>query len=190
MGDRIGFALRRFLRDGWILIIVAAMMHAAADAARADPAVFLAAYRCDVVARLTMIHANHTSHRSDNRYLILDLQAGQRGFVQCLFDEGDAQILCEAESGYYPHNPAQPREFRVDPKGVAALARLGFSTDDSEGNYQRVISLSGPYDYATVADVMLTALYEVYGARMDSKLEWQAPLAPGKGLFARCAPVS
>jgi len=38
--------------------------------------------------------------------------------------------------------------------------------------------------------VILTALYEAYGARIDSKLEWEAPLAQGKGLFARCAPVS
>ena len=85
---------------------------------------------------------------------------------------------------------ASPGDFASGRRGVAALARLGFSTDDSEGNYQRLIPLDGSDDFAGVADVILTALYEAYGARMDSKLEWQAPLAPGKGLFARCAPVS
>ena len=167
-----------------------ATMLAVAGAARADPADlagFLAAYRCDLVERLRMIHADRTPK---DRYLILAIKEGPRGYVQCLFVENDTRLLCEAESGFYEPKAGEPRRFRVRPEGVAALARLGFSTDDSKGNYQRLIPLDGSDDFAGVADVILTALYEAYGARMDSELEWQAPLAPGKGLFARCAPVS
>jgi hypothetical protein len=163
---------------------------AAADAARADTAdlaVFLAAYRCDVVERLRMIRADQTPK---HRYLILAIKEGPRGYVQCLFVENDARLLCEAESGFYAQKDGEPRRFRVRSEGIAALAQLGFSTDDSEGNYQRLIPLDGSDDFAEIADVILTALYEAYGARLDSKLEWEAPLAPGKGLFARCAPVS
>jgi hypothetical protein len=189
MRDWIGFALRRFLRGGWRLVLAAAMMFAAsaADAALADLAVFLAAYRCDVVERLSMIRADRTPK---DRYLILAIKEGPRGYVQCLFVENDSRLLCEAESGFYAQAVGQPRAFRVTPEGIAALARLGFSTDDSEGNYQRLIPLNGADAFAEVADVVLTALFEAYGARLDSKLQWEAPLAPGKGLFARCSPVS
>ncbi|WP_158817102.1 hypothetical protein [Methylocapsa sp. S129] len=53
-----------------------------------------------------------------------------------------------------------------------------------------MIDIASPDDFGAVADVILSALYETYGARTDSKIEWQAPLAPGRGIFLVCAPVS
>ncbi len=91
---------------------------------------------------------------------------------------------------FYDQKPDQARRFRVTPEALAALAKLGFSTDDSKGNYQRMIDIASPDDFGAVADVILSALYETYGARTDSKIEWQAPLAPGRGIFLVCAPVS
>jgi len=172
------------------LLGVALATMLAASAARADSADlanFLATYRCDVVERLGMIHPGRAPK---DRYLILAIKEGPRGSVQCLFVENDARLLCEAESGFYAQKAGEPRQFRVSPEGIAVLARLGFSTDDSEGNYQRLIPLDGGGDFSAIADVILTALYEAYGARIDSRLEWEAPLAPGKGLLVRCAPVS
>jgi hypothetical protein len=78
----------------------------------------------------------------------------------------------------------------VTPQALAALARLGFATDDSEGNYRRMIDLAGSDDFTFIADLLLSALYQGYGAGLDSRLIWEAPLAPGKGTFARCAPLS
>jgi hypothetical protein len=75
------------------------------------------------------------------------------------------------------------------PDRLAALASLGFATDDTDGNYQRLIDAAGEAADDAVADAILSALYRGYGARIDSRLKWAAPLAPGKGIFLRCAPV-
>jgi hypothetical protein len=160
----------------------------AAAASAADLTAFLAAYRCDVVERLRMIHANPTS--KDDRFLIIGLQNPPQAYVQCLFNDDDSKILCEAASGFYDQKAGDPRPFRVTPQALAALARLGFSTDDSKGNYRRMIDLAGSDDFTFIADLLLSALYQGYGAGLDSRLILEAPLAPGKGTFARCAPLS
>jgi hypothetical protein len=178
---------------GIVEIAMAVFMLAPASpavaASAADLSAFLAAYRCDVVERLLMIHANQTS--KDDRFLIIGLQgAPEETYVQCLFNDDDSKIFCEAASGFYLQKAGEPRRSRVTPQALAALARLGFSTDDSKGNYRRMMDLTGPSDFTVIADLMLSALYQGYGAGLDSRLIWEAPLAPGKGTFARCAPLS
>lgn len=177
---------------GMVGIAMAAFMFASASPAAAasasDLTAFLALYRCDVVERLRMIHANPTS--KDDRFLIIGLQDPPEAYVQCLFNDDDSKILCEAASGFYSQEAGEPRGFRVTSQALAALARLGFSTDDSKGNYRRMIDLTGSGDYTVIADLLLSALYQVYGAGLDSRSIWEAPLAPGKGTFARCAPLS
>jgi hypothetical protein len=178
--------LRWMVRMAMAVAMLAAAGPVAAGSST-DLAAFLAAYRCDVVERLQMIHADPTPKK---RYLVIGLLDPPEAYVQCLFVENDSKILCEAESGFYRQKAGEPRQFRVTPQALAALARLGFSTDDSEGNYQRMIDLASTSDFAGVADLILSALYQGYGAGLDSRMEWQAPLAPGRGTFARCAPLS
>ncbi len=151
-----------------------------------DLTAFLAAYRCDVE------RAANDPRRSDAQVLFGDRAALIRPRPACSppLVENDSKILCEAESGFYRQKAGEPRQFRVTPQALAALARLGFSTDDSKGNYRRIIDLTGAGDFTVVADLLLSALYQGYGARLNSRLEWEAPLAPGRGTFARCAPLS
>jgi hypothetical protein len=169
-------------------IVMFARASPAAAASATDLTAFIAAYRCDVVERLRMIHANTTS--KDDRFLIIGLQDTSEAYVQCLFNDDDSKIFCEAASGFYLQKEDQPRRFRMTPQALAALARLGFSTDASKGNYRRMIDLTGSSDFTAIADLLLSALYQGYGAGLDSRLIWEAPLAPGKGTFARCAPLS
>jgi hypothetical protein len=180
--------VRRLLVVSVAIVFPAAGVLSAASPAAADGglAAFLSAHRCDVVERLRMIHADPAPK---DRYLVISLLAPDRGYVQCLFVEDDRRLLCEAESGFYAQAPGQPRQFRLAPDRLAALASLGFATDDTDGNYQRLIDAAGEAADDAVADAILSALYRGYGARIDSRLKWAAPLAPGKGIFLRCAPV-
>jgi hypothetical protein len=73
---------------------------------------------------------------------------------------------------------------------MAALKRLGFSTDSSKGNYARDIQGITRADFPRIADIILTALYEVYGVHLGTELEWQAPFAPeSKGVPSSCVPI-
>jgi hypothetical protein len=93
-----------------------------------------------------------------------------------------------ASSGFYFTKPDEPRQLRVKPRKEKILGRLGFSTDGTEGNYQRMIELGTPPDLLKVADLMLTTLYEVYGAQAGIALEMKAPLVPeGAIAIARCS---
>ena len=76
---------------------------------------------------------------------------------------------------------------------LAALARLGFSTDGSHGNFQQRMHFppEGP-DPDALAGLMLRALYEGYGAHKDMPIEVQAPFALRHGFLPakRCALIS
>lgn len=70
---------------------------------------------------------------------------------------------------------------------IAALGRLGFSTDDSAGNFRLDVAIAKPPDFGAIADLILKALYAGYDARVDKTLTFDAPFAPG--LTLACDPV-
>jgi hypothetical protein len=171
--------------------LAAMLMAATADAAAAERPTglqaFINTYRCAVVERLQLIHLNR-AHETD-RFLVLALRRNQEMYVQCLFMDDDRQMLCEAASGFYAQRPGEPRRFRVAPQGLSALALLGFSTDDSRGNHQRLIQLSSTADFPVVAELILAALYHGYGARIGSDMEWKSPLAGVDPVSSPCTPI-
>jgi T3SS (YopN, CesT) and YbjN peptide-binding chaperone 3 len=182
---------RRICRSATALataLLIAGLAQAhAADDLRA----FLANHRCAVVERLELIHARGNRSRSHNRFLVVGLEQHGRSYVQCLFVAQDTRMLCEASSGFYAQRPGEPRRFRLAPEAVAALGRLGFSTDDAQGNYRRELELGRPPNLVAVADLMLSALYEGYGARLDTRLKLTAPMVPRvKREFSKCALMS
>ena len=71
---------------------------------------------------------------------------------------------------------------------IAALGRLGFSTDDSDGNFRIWFDVPDPPDFNRIADFILKALHDGYGARASDDLEFNAPLAPHA--TSKCIPVS
>ncbi|MEZ5826910.1 MAG: hypothetical protein R3D30_07310 [Hyphomicrobiales bacterium] len=148
---------------------------------------FLLTYRCAVVERLQMIHDNRDRKR--DRFIVLAMRLRPQSYVQCIFLDGDRRVLCEASSGFYATPAVQDRSYRLPEYRVAALARLGFSTDDSEGNFQKLITFDGEPDLAVIADLILSTLYEVYDARIGSNLEWVSPLADIDPRKSACVPI-
>jgi hypothetical protein len=148
----------------------------------------LVQYRCPVVDRLDRIYeaGDHASHR--DRFLALTVPEHPHGYVQCIFFERRTKMLCEASSGFYYDKPGKPRTFRLHPEAVAALGRLGFSTDDSEGNFRIEFDVASPPDLNGIADLMLKALHDGYGAGAETNLHFSAPFA--RRTTTKCIPVS
>jgi hypothetical protein len=147
---------------------------------------FQAAYRCDVLERLKLIHATGDPLRPLNRYLAISMPA--RDYVQCIFHEKNSRVRCEASSGFWTTKRGHERSTYQTPRAIAALARLGFDTDDSAGNFRIDQPVGAPVDFASLADLMLRALHDGYGARSDTKLTFNAPFAPNHP--AACVPIS
>ena len=125
--------------------------------------------------------------RTHNLFLIVYLGGRPQDYVQCVFDTR-TEMLCEAASGYFDSKPDEPRAYRLPARSIDALGRLGFSTDDSANNFQIWFDVPEPPDLNRIADFILKALHDGYGARAGGKLEFNAPLAPR--LTSQCMPVS
>jgi hypothetical protein len=147
----------------------------------------LAQYRSPVVDRLEQIHRAFNTSNPQNWFLIVYFANDPNDYVQCVFDTR-TRMLCEAASGFYDNVASKPRTRWLPADVVAALGRLGFSTDGSSGNFQIWFGVSDPPNFDQIADFILKALYVGYGARANSKLEFNAPLAPHAKL--KCVPVS
>jgi hypothetical protein len=171
------------------LVILAALITPLPIAAQDADAYrdLLTQYRCPVVDRLQQIHRAFDSSDPQNWFLIVYFANETNNYVQCVFDTR-TRMLCEAASGFYDDVASKPRTRWLPTDVVTALGRLGYSTDDSSGNFQIWFDVSDPPDLNRIADFILKSLYDGYGARADSKLDFNAPLAPHATL--KCVPVS
>ena len=148
----------------------------------------LVEYRCPVVDRLDRIYEHPKPTDFLDRFLVLTLTGHPHGYVQCIFMANRTRILCEASSGYHYNKVGTPRTFYLPRDAVAALGQLGFSTDDSQGNFRYEVGIGAPPDLNAIADLMLTALHDAYGARAGETLQFNAPFA--RGAPSKCIPVS
>lgn len=157
-----------------------------------DPATtfhdLLVQYRCPVVDRLERIYQTGDPASPRDRFLAIAVPHVAQAYVQCMFHDTNTKLLCEAASGFYYDPPGAPRTFRQPAAAIAALGRLGFSTDDSAGNFRIDVDVADPPDFNALADFMLKALHDGYGARADMKLQFNAPFAPHTS--SKCIPVS
>lgn len=159
----------------------ASLLLVTADSAAAGSAgieSFLRAYECPVSQRLALIHERGDRQQEDSRFLLLSVDRAGPGYVQCAFYDDDRQMMCEAESGYFSAEPGAPQRSFLPAAKVAKLGRLGFSTDASQGNFQRNMDTGTSAELRSVARLLLSALYEAYGARLDEPIEVDAPLLP------------
>lgn len=147
----------------------------------------LVQYRCPVVDRLEQIYVGGGAGSHD-RFLAIAVPHTNQAYVQCIFHDNNRKAYCEAASGFYDSAAGAPRTFHQPANVIAALGRLGFSTDDSAGNFSVDRDLADPPDFNALADFILKALHDGYGARADMKLEFNAPLAPHA--TSECIPVS
>jgi hypothetical protein len=168
-----------------IWLFLAAATSPAQEASSLQP--LLDQYRCPIVDRLERIYAKGDPERFPDEYLIVDRPGFPEHYVQCLFYKR-GKLYCEAASGFFFAAPDQPRTMHLSASSVAALAQLGFSTDDSHGNFSLYRDVTEPPDFGSIADLMLKALHDGYGARADTELDFHAPYA-AKG-SPKCVPVS
>lgn len=133
-------------------------------------------YRSAVVDRLERIYDPENPADEQDRFLIIEFSDRPQDYVQCVFDT-PTKMLCEASSGFFYSAPSEPRRYRLPAPSIAALGRLGFSTDNSAGNFRISIDVTNPPDFKAIADFMLKALYDGYGARAELTLRFNAPLA-------------
>jgi hypothetical protein len=174
----------------WAHALLAAALIAPATVAAQQVDTFhdlLVEYRCPVVDRLQQIYAAADSSDPQNWFLIVYFAARSNDYVQCVFDT-KTRMLCEASSGFYDNVATEPRTRWLPADAIAALGRLGFSTDDSAGNFQIWFDVPDPPDFNRIADFILRALHDGYGARANDDLEFNAPLAPHS--TSKCIPVS
>jgi hypothetical protein len=167
----------------WLFLPAASSL--AQDASSLEP--LLNQYRCPIVDRLERIYAKGDPERFPDEYLIVDLPGLPEHYVQCLFYKR-GKLYCEAASGFFLDAPDKPRTMHLSDSAVAALAQLGFSTDDSHGNFSLDREVTEPPDFRSIADLMLKALHDGYGARADTELDFHAPYAPRGS--PKCVPVS
>ena len=170
--------------------VVAALLAPTAAGAEDDAAAtlrdLLAQYRCPVVDRLEQIYNAAPHSHPQNLFLIAYFAARPHDYVQCVFDPL-TYMFCEAASGFYDNVASEPRTRHL-PASVVALAHLGFSTDDSEGNFQIGFEVKDPPDFNTIADLILQALHDGFDARAGVTLLIEGPLAPRP--TGKCVAVS
>jgi hypothetical protein len=140
-----------------------------------------------VVDRLEQIYKAAPSSHPQNLFLIVYFAARPNDYVQCVFDPL-THMFCEAASGFYDNKANEPRTRWLPASAIAALDRLGFSTDDSAGNFRVSFDLPEPPDLNAIADLILKALHDAFDARAGVTLLIEAPLAPRP--TGKCVPVS
>lgn len=170
------------------LAALALTMFAANATAAPNPLLeYLEKYRCPVADRLSRLYDAGDPAQDRDRFIAVTLLEHKHGYVQCLFHDKESRLLCEASSGFWFDKPGTPRTMHLAPDKIAALARLGFSTDDSHGNFSLDMPVPQQPDFGAIADLILKALYDGYDARVDKTLQFNAPFAPG--LTLACDPA-
>jgi hypothetical protein len=161
----------------WLRVFVvgaAVVLSPGAIAETSGLELFLKRSRCDVAMSLATVY---DAKADADRYIVVSLDWPRRGYVQCLFEGEETNLLCEAESGFYEVGPGVPQLFRVQPAGREALRELGFLVDVPERNYQMLVWYERVPDFNAVAELMLTALYRGYEGVPDAAVEIEAPFA-------------
>jgi hypothetical protein len=173
------------------VLAVAVLLLSAAAALAEEPApplrALLAKYHCPVVDRLEQIYRAADSSDPQNWFLIVSFAANPHDYVQCVFDT-KTRMLCETASGFYDDAATTPRKRWLPRNAVATLGRLGYSTNDSAGNFRIWFDVAKPPDFDAIARVVLKSLFAGFGAQADDDLKFEAPLAPHA--LKSCVPIS
>lgn len=170
----------------WVLMVTLGASQAAI--ARDSFHDLLVVYRCEVVKRLEQIYITGDPANDRDRFLAVTVPTHPHAYVQCIFHDHQTGLYCEASSGWWYGKKDEPRTFWQSPETIAALARIGFDTDDSQGNFNVDLPIADTPDFNAAADFILRALHDGYGARGEMNLRFDAPFAPNAP--STCVPVS
>lgn len=147
----------------------------------------LVEYRCQLVDRLERVYEFGDRRSQRDRFIAVTAPQHPHGYVQCMFAKRGSLLYCEASSGFYG-KPDSSYAQRLSRDKIEALARLGFSTDDSKGNFSLEKLLDPRPNFNAIADLILQALHDGYDARAETKLRFNAPFA--KRATSSCIPIS
>src|SRR4051812_17892858 len=123
--------MAKWMRTAWVAALALGEPVNAADSF-AD---LQASYRCEVVRRLERIHATGDPKVDLNRYLAISIPDQRSAYVQCIFHDIRTRVHCEAASRSWKKKHGERRAFQLSARAVAALAKLGFDTDDPAINF-------------------------------------------------------
>jgi hypothetical protein len=151
---------------------------------------FLSTYRCAVLGRLQTMYRNTNAALDAHRFIVVAREDAVQSYVQCIFIDHATRMLCEASSGYYLTLPTEPRSMMLPNTAKIELAALGFDTTEEQGNFKRFVTTSKLDDLSAVADLLLTALFRGYGARINSVISINAAIGPKIRQLQSCIPVS
>ena len=154
---------------------------------------FIVTYRCMVIEHLKAIREHGSRATPENRYVILALQNSPQRFVQCIYHEYDSKLLCEASSGRFGPRAGQHHNLTLSQHAIERLHALGFEDPpgDDVANFAQEIALGDPPDLESVSRILLSAMYETYGARNGMIMKLTTPLvAPEPEIVLGCKPVS
>jgi hypothetical protein len=104
-----------------------------------------------------------------DRFLILWPEGRSELYVQCYFFDGDRSVRCEAASGFY----WAALEGFFTPAKRDLLSRLGFSTDDTKGNFVQERRVRSSDE---IAELLIETLASVLDVDAASVLMFHAPV--------------
>jgi hypothetical protein len=169
------------------IALLCTMDHSQSAAETADFKEFRSQYRCEVVNRLERIYGFGDRSQHRDRFLSITVSEHRHGYVQCMFYESGKKLICEAASGFFLSKAGESRLYRLPEDKIEQLKSLGFSDDDSQGNFRNYSDVESPPNFNRIADFLLAALHHGYDATVRSKLEFSAPFAPDR--VTTCIPV-
>jgi hypothetical protein len=132
-------------------------------------------YGSDIMERLIRIH-RHPERDGPDGTLTAILYGSRPAYIQCRFAEDGGRLICEAHVGTFPRPPGLAPT--ADAEAEAGLKEAGYWRDANGRavfSYE-ITSDSGIWGGASV--VILNPLIAVFGARLWSKIDVVAPLAP------------
>jgi hypothetical protein len=146
---------------------------------------FIARNLCPVGQMLNAVRAGRWKSKDElDHYLIVYPKGRPGAYAQCAFFDGGLSVHCEIASPFYArwnHPPDIARK--------PAVARLGYSLDDSKGNYVREFNLDDETS-PPLAEFMLRSLYESFLDDPETRVMFDSALAKYPPPHDACAPTS
>jgi hypothetical protein len=137
----------------------------------------LAFRQCPLSSYLQAVHDRPAVVSGGVPFLKVSVEKRPLNYVQCRFSDDHKTLYCEASSYFDAGPSAKPLSLSLPPAALAALAKLGFATDDARKNFPYERALGRPPDFDAIATLMLTALHDAYGVREETELKTFAPFA-------------
>lgn len=140
-------------------------------------------HHCRVIALMREL----VQRKGRDRYVIVEWPrvdaTAPGGYVQCLFEDDNSAVLCEAASPYYQ------KELKLSESGRKALAAAGFATEVEKGNFRREIKVVNAETLDRVATFMLRSLYQGYDGTLNRPVNVFGP-GDEKVEEGGCQPIS